>query len=170
MTWTDTQIVDPSRPARRIGTNDAWTAVRRSRGPLADELFVHCRPADGVRNAGGQAEALYEALLDTLASEGVGADTLVTETVFFRAIDDDAEAVRVGRARALGFAGLQACRPATTFIQQPPLDAGSRIELMATALIPRYTGSSSYEVTSRGSACPTHASTSGASPSSRWRT
>ena len=119
---------------------------------------MHCRPGDGLQgaSAGRQAKALYEAMLDELAAAGMGADALVTETVFFRAIEDDAEPVRIGRARAFGFAGMQVSRPATTFIQQPPLDPGARIELMATALAPRDTGVSSYEV-SHASACQCNA-------------
>ena len=56
------------------------TDVRRVSGLVADELFVLCRPA-GIGDAARQAEAVYRALGDALAAEGLGIEALVAETV-----------------------------------------------------------------------------------------
>jgi enamine deaminase RidA (YjgF/YER057c/UK114 family) len=150
---SEAHVVDQPRPARRTEPQQARTAVRRFRGPIADELVVHCRPPEGLRDAGRQAEALYEALFDTLASEGADPAAVVSETVFFRAIEDDAERIHGARARVLGGAALHAGLPATTCIQQPPLESGAPFELSATALVPRFRGSSSTSDVIRTSAC-----------------
>ena len=114
---------------------------------------MQCRPGEGIADPGRQAEALYETLLDTLDSEGTGPDAIVSETVFFRGIAEDFEPARQARSRVLGRAGLQAYRPATTFIGQPPLDHDARLELSAVALVPRFPGWSSAHDVIRTSAC-----------------
>jgi enamine deaminase RidA (YjgF/YER057c/UK114 family) len=121
---------------------------------MADELFVQCQAGGGISDAAAQAEALYEALLDALASEGAGPEAIVSETVFFRRIREHFEVARCARSRVLGAAGLEASPAATTFIGQPPLDHGAQLELAAVALVPRFGGSSSAHEASRTSACP----------------
>jgi enamine deaminase RidA (YjgF/YER057c/UK114 family) len=145
--------VHPSQPERRIRTSEASTVVRRFSGPAADELFLLCRPGDRVAAAARQAETVYEAMLDALAVEGVGPEVVVSETVFFRRIRDDFEVVRSARSRVLGGAGLDAYRPATTFVGQPPLGEGAHLELAATAVLPRPRGSSSAHDVIRTLAC-----------------
>jgi enamine deaminase RidA (YjgF/YER057c/UK114 family) len=113
-------------------------------------MFVHCRLGDVALDASGQAEALYEALLDALHLEGADADAIVTETVFLRR-REDAEVARLARSRVLG---SSACAPATTFIGQPPLDAAAHLELSAVALVPRLCRSASAHEVSRIVACP----------------
>jgi enamine deaminase RidA (YjgF/YER057c/UK114 family) len=121
---------------------------------MADELFVQCRPDGGISDAAAQARALYEALLDALASEGAGPEAIVSETVFFRRIREHFAAARCARSRVLGAAGLEASPAPTTFIGQPPLDHGAHLELAAVALVPRPGASSSAHEVSRPSACP----------------
>ncbi len=124
---------------------------------MADELFVLCRPGGGVADAARQAETVYEAMLEVLASEGVDPASMVSETVFFRRIRADFEAVRSARSRVLGGVGLQGCGPATTFIGQPPLSKDAQLELSAVAVLPRSPGSSSAHDVIRAVACPCEA-------------
>jgi enamine deaminase RidA (YjgF/YER057c/UK114 family) len=149
------------KPERRVRTSAAATAVRRFRGPMADELFVLCRPGAGVSDAVRQAEAIYEAMLGALATEGVGPEAIVTETVFFRSIREDFEVARSARARVLRGAGFEACRPAITCIGQPPLADGARLELAAVAALPRFPGSTSAHDVSRTTACSCEACSPG---------
>jgi enamine deaminase RidA (YjgF/YER057c/UK114 family) len=51
-----------------------------------------------VVDATRQAETVYEGLLEALASEGVGPEAVVTETVFLRRIRQDFEAARSARS------------------------------------------------------------------------
>ena len=120
--------------------------MRRFSGPLADELFVQCRPPAGISDVARQATALYEALLHTLASEGVGPEAIVSETVFIRRIREHFMLVRSARSRVLGTAA------ATTFIGQPPLADGAELELSAVAVVPRSCVSSSAHATPGGRA------------------
>src|SRR5262249_13974334 len=145
--------VHRDRSGRRARARSAAITVRRFSGAIADELFVQCRAAEGIPNAARQAEALYEALLDTLASEGASPEAIVNETVFLRRIREDCEVVRRARWRVLAGAGFQACPAATTFIGQPPLDGDARLELSAVAMVPRAGGLSTEHVVSRTSAC-----------------
>jgi enamine deaminase RidA (YjgF/YER057c/UK114 family) len=119
---------------------------------VAEELFVLCRPGVGVADLARQAEAVYEAMLDALAVERFGRDTVVSETVFLRRIREDFETARCARSRVLGGAGRGARGPAATFIGQPPLSDDAYLELSAVAVRPRPGRSSSHDV-SRTLAC-----------------
>ena len=77
---------------------------------MADELFMHCRPGEGILDAARQAEALYEALFAALAREGAGPEAIVSETVFLRRIREHCEVARRARYRVIGAAGLEAGR------------------------------------------------------------
>jgi enamine deaminase RidA (YjgF/YER057c/UK114 family) len=154
--------VHRDRAGHRAPARSASIAVRRVSGPLADELFVQCRPGEGIRDAARQAEALYEALLDTLTAEGAGPEAIVSETVFLRGIRADCEVVRRARWRVLAASGFRACPAATTFIGQAPLDCAARLELSAVAMVPRTGGSSTDHVVSRTSVCSCSACTPGA--------
>ena len=135
------------QPERRVQTSKASTAVRRFSGPTADELFLLCRPGDGVVEPARQAEMVYEVLLDVLASEGAGPEALVTETVFLRRVREDFSVARAARSRMLGDTALRGCCPATTVIGQPPLASDAHLELAAVAVVPRHRSSSAvYEV------------------------
>src|SRR5262245_32723671 len=152
--------VHPGRSDRRLQAGSASIALRRFSGPMADELFIQCRPGEGISDAARQAEALYEALLATLASEGAGPETIVSETVFFRRIREHCEVARRARARVVGAAGLGPV--ATTFIGQPPLDRRAQLELSAVAVIPRSGGSNSAHEARRTSTCSCEACAPGA--------
>lgn len=134
---------------RRVQTSDALVAVRRVRGPTADELFLLCRPGGGGADAARQLENAYGGLLDALAAEGTGPEAVVSETVFFRDVREHLDAARAARARVLGRAGP----PATTCIGQAPVDADALLELAAVAVVPRSRGSSSSHDITRPAAC-----------------
>src|SRR5262249_56633819 len=91
----------------------------------------------GISDVARQATALYEGLLHALASEGVGPEAIVSETVFMRRIREHFMLVRSARSRVLGTAA------ATTFIGQAPLADGAELELSAVAIVPRSGASSS---------------------------
>ena len=91
--------------------------------------------ADARGDTGAQAGALYEALRDVLAREGLRVDTLATETLFLHPQRHDLAAARGARARVLGGAS-GAGGPATTAVGQPPLAEGARMELAAYAFAP----------------------------------
>src|SRR5262245_44141315 len=154
--------VHPGRSDRRLQAGSASIALRRFSGPMADELFIQCRPGEGISDAARQAEALYEALLATLASEGAGPKAIVSETVFFRRIREHCEVARRARARVIGAARLEAGPVATTFIGQPPLDRRAQLELAAVAVIPRSGGSNSAHEARRTSTCSCEACAPGA--------
>src|SRR5262249_8537494 len=86
---------------RRVPTTPT-TTVRRFGGPRADQLFVLCRPSAGTTDPSRQAESVYEALRDALASEHVEPETVVTETVFCRRVRDHVTSARSARSRVLG--------------------------------------------------------------------
>jgi enamine deaminase RidA (YjgF/YER057c/UK114 family) len=119
---------------------------------------VLCRPGDGmVADGVRQAEALYEALLEALAAEGLGPDAIVREAVFFRRIREDVEAARAARSRAVRRAGFDGCPPATTVIGQPPLAGDALLELSAAAVLPRPGIPSSVRDVTGAAACPCEA-------------
>src|SRR5690242_20501979 len=121
---------------RRVETRRGAAVVRRSGSATVDHVFVLCRPRGGMLDGARQAETLYEALLEALASEGVGPEAIVREAVFLRRIREDLEAVRSARSRVFRGSGFRAS-PATTFIGQPPLATDARLELSAAAVVPR---------------------------------
>lgn len=140
------------QPERRLDTRTALTSVRRAGGPVADELFVVCRPAPEVVGVARQAEAVYEAVFAGLAAEGVGPEAVVAETVFLRDVRDHREAA-AARARVLGETVPLLHRPATTFIGQPPLAAYAALELSVVAAAPRTAVPSSVREVVRDAAC-----------------
>lgn len=136
-----------TRPDRRLRADDP-TLLRRFRGPLADELYVVCRPSEIASGVASQTESAYHGLLDLLSSKGVGLDSLVTETVFLRQIEDDFRVVRDVRSRVVGRTSLSSPGPVTIFVGQPPLDGDPRVMLAAVAVAPRRSQSpSTFEVT-----------------------
>jgi enamine deaminase RidA (YjgF/YER057c/UK114 family) len=127
-----------SLPPRTIKTNASSTFLRRFTGPEAHELSALCQPACATVDVARQAEAVYRAILRLLDAEGTSFEALATETVFLRDIREDLAVVLDTRARVLGEAGLEPCRPLTTLIEQPPLDGGGRLGVSLLALIPRH--------------------------------
>jgi enamine deaminase RidA (YjgF/YER057c/UK114 family) len=152
----------PRRLDREIQTSHASTTVRRLSGQTADELYLLCRPLEPAARAARQSEAVYRALLEVLASEGVGAEAVVSETLFFGRIGEDFDAVLDGRRTALSSSGCPAYRAATTYIGQPPLAEQARLELSAVALVPHRWESWSASEVGRSVACSCPACESGA--------
>ena len=125
--------------------------VRRFSGPAADEIHVRCRPAGCLRDdISRQAESVYQALASLLSSQGESLAPVIHEVVFFRNIRRDFEQFRNARQRLFGTAGgVRPLLPATTFIEQPPLDTPSDFVLNAIAVIPRE-GSMKHGIASPG--------------------
>ncbi len=110
--------------------------LRRVAGPEATELFLHGRPARLAGDADHQAEAVYRAIGGVLDAEGGAFESVVSETLFLRSVHADLGAVRAARGRALGMPGGPTHRPATTEIEQPPLDAQAHVEVSLQAILP----------------------------------
>ena len=144
----------PYPSERRIRTSSPLTTMRRFRGPIADELFVHCQPTDESVDPAEQAAAAYEALLGVLDAEGVAPECLVSETVFLRRMREDLSAIGAARSRVLAGAGLRDGGPATTFIEQPPLCAAAHLEVAAIAVVPRAPAAWSVREVRRATTCP----------------
>lgn len=149
------------QPDRQIQTSNSVITLRRFSGPMADELFVLSRPGDGEADAARQAETVYQAMLEALTAEGVSPEAIVSETVFFRRIRADFEVARSARSRVLGDAALQGYRPATTFIEQPPLTKDAHLELSAVAVLPHPRTASSAQDVIRPTACSCEACSPG---------
>jgi hypothetical protein len=124
------------RAAETIEVHGCPIVLRRFEGPAARELFFHCRPPAGIADAGRQADAIYRAILDVLAAVGAGFDAVVSETVFLRDLQQNIEPVRAARRRVLAETGEASHRPATTEIEQPPLDERARLEVSVQAMLP----------------------------------
>lgn len=124
-----------------ISPNDSACTVRRFTGSEADELFILCRPDTAA--AGGvaaQTESVYRMLHDALRAQGGDVRHVVHETIFFRNIRldlDDFQQARNGMLRELSG---HASRPASTCIEQPPLNEREQLEVSAFAVIPRRGG------------------------------
>ena len=127
----------PHLCGRQIQTTHGSTSVRRFSGPTADELLLLCRPADGGASAACQAEAVYETLLEALASEGVGPAAVVADTLFLRRVVEDTQSILDARRRVLERTHKQSYRPVTTLIGQPPLCGDGHLEVAAVAVVPR---------------------------------
>ncbi|MDJ0851753.1 MAG: RidA family protein [Myxococcota bacterium] len=123
--------------AETIETHGCGVALRRVEGPEALELFFLCQPASEAGDAGRQAEAAYRAILDVLEAEGGGFGSVVSETLFLRSLRAELEPVRAARARALAGRDGSSHRPATTEIEQPPLNEQARLEVSVQAVLPK---------------------------------
>ncbi len=119
-----------------IETHGCSIVLRRVDGPGATELFLHCQPTTGVPDAGQQAEAIYRAIHGVLESQGGSFESVVTETVFLRNLRTNIEPVREARQRVLADGGETAHRPATTEIEQPPLNERACLEVSVQAVLP----------------------------------
>ncbi len=127
----------PSHPvAETIETHGCSVVLRRVDGPEARELFLHCQPPFGTTEAGLQAEAIYRAIQHVLESEGAGFASVASEMVFLRNLSSNVEPVRAARQRALAAHAATAHSPATTEIEQSPLNELACLEVMVQAVIP----------------------------------
>jgi enamine deaminase RidA (YjgF/YER057c/UK114 family) len=105
-------------------------------GPEARELFFLCQPPVEAVDAGPQAEAIYRAVLAVLEAEGGSFASVVGETLFLRSLRADLDSVRSARRGVLAVCQEASHRPATTEIEQPPLNEGARLEVSVQAALP----------------------------------
>ena len=68
---------------------------------MADELYFLCRPECGTTDVAAQAEAVYRAMLELLASEGASVATVVSETLFVSDNRRDLEVILDTRRQVL---------------------------------------------------------------------
>jgi enamine deaminase RidA (YjgF/YER057c/UK114 family) len=122
--------------AETIEAQGCPIVLRRVDGPVARELFFLCEPPAGEAGAGPQAEAIHRAILSVLEGEGGSFASVVSETLFVRSLRADLAPIRAARARVLAKGGGPPHRPATTEIEQPPLDAHARLQVAVQALLP----------------------------------
>jgi enamine deaminase RidA (YjgF/YER057c/UK114 family) len=120
--------------AETIESHGCSVVLRRVAGPHARELFLACAPRDEATDAGGQAEAIYRAILGVLEREGSGFASVVRETLFLRDLEHDLGTIRAARRRVLDECDTTH-RPATTEIEQPPLDERARLEVSVHAIV-----------------------------------
>ena len=123
------------RTVETVETGGCSIDVCRIDGPQSRELFFHCRPPAAIADAGRQAEALYRAILTMTEGVGGGLCSVVAETLFLRDLRSDVESVRAARRRVLA-AGAATRESAATVIEQPPLNADARVEVLAQAVMP----------------------------------
>jgi enamine deaminase RidA (YjgF/YER057c/UK114 family) len=128
--------VSPHPPVETIEAHGCSIVLRRVEGPQARELFFHCQPPADPADAGAQAEAIYRAIAGVLEAEGGGFGSVVSETVFLRHLRADLARVRSARHRVLAACSGPSHRPATTEIEQPPLNERARLEVSVQAVLP----------------------------------
>ncbi len=128
--------MSPHLPVETIETHSCSSVLRRVEGPFACELFFSCQPHGEAVDAGQQAEAVYRAILGVLAAAGGGFASVVSETLFLRSLQEDLEPVRVARGRVLAECEAPSHRPATTEIEQPPLNERASLEVSIQAVVP----------------------------------
>jgi enamine deaminase RidA (YjgF/YER057c/UK114 family) len=122
--------------AETIQINGCRIVLRRVGGPEARELFFVCQPPADTADAGQQADAIYRAILGTLEAEGGSFASVVCETLFLRSLRAELEPVRAARRRMLAACGAPPDRPATTEIEQPPLNERACLEVSVQAVLP----------------------------------
>ena len=122
--------------AEAIESHGCSIVLRRVEGPRARELYFHCQPPAETAEAGRQAEAIYRAILGVLEVEGGRFGSVVSETVFLRNLRANIESVREARQRVLAALGRADHRPATTEIEQPPLNERAWLEVSVQAVLP----------------------------------
>lgn len=128
--------MSPHSALATFNAKGCTVSLRRFRGPLAHEIFLHCVPAASAEDIESQSEVIYLALLEVLEREGADYQSVVTETLFLSDIRSELAPARNARRSAIGSAGMDAHRPAVTEIEQPPLHDGVRVELFVQALLP----------------------------------
>jgi enamine deaminase RidA (YjgF/YER057c/UK114 family) len=131
------RIEGPSLPvAETIEAHGCSIVLRRVDGPEARELYLHCQPAVDTAEPRQQADAIYRAILHVLESQGGSFGSVVAETVFLRNVRASVESVREVRHRLLVAHGTTTHRPATTEVEQPPLDERACLEVSVQAVLP----------------------------------
>jgi enamine deaminase RidA (YjgF/YER057c/UK114 family) len=128
--------VPPHLPAETIQAHGCTVVLRRVEGPEARELFFLCQPPAESADAAQQAEAIYRAIVGVLEAEGGSFASVVCERLFLRSVRVDLEPVRAARQRVLAGCEASSHRPATTEIEQPPLNARACLEVSVQAIVP----------------------------------
>lgn len=123
-------------PAETLESHGCRVVLRRLDGPEAREIFLLCQPPAARAGAEQQAEAIFRAILDVLESEGGSPASIVCETRFLRDLRANLEPVRAARSRVFGASEGARHRPATTEIEQPPLDDRSHLEVAVQVVLP----------------------------------
>jgi enamine deaminase RidA (YjgF/YER057c/UK114 family) len=113
---------------------------RRFAGVEAEEIYIQCRP--DPRQSGDiarQTASIYDACGSLLKGERGSLEHVVHQVVFFRNIRRDREPFQKAFLEIYRTAaGTKAPLPATTFIEQPPLDTDADLALSATAVLPHF--------------------------------
>lgn len=130
-------------------------AVCRFGGPLATEVFAVCRPvsseAEGIFP---QTQEVYGSMESILQSAGGSWEHVQQEWVHFRRIREAMPRfLQARRARVAGRVGRAAFAPASTFIEQPPLDRRLSLELAFHAVIPAAPGAQALSPAAADSSC-----------------
>ena len=118
------------------GANLVW---RRFSGPAAVEIFAVARPGPGApADISLQTAALYRQLESLLRAENGSLESIVQETAHFRDVRKDCGPFQDARLKAFGTpAGMPPKLPASTVIEQPPLDPQAGLVISTVAVIPR---------------------------------
>lgn len=129
----------PVTAGRRVErrTSRTLTVLRRFEGRETSDVHLLVRPVEAAEGGGvlEQTTVVYAELARTLAGEGISPERVVAEKVLFRDIRRDHLAFRAARERFLKRLGRDGSyRPASVFIEQPPLEPGAGIELLAHAV------------------------------------
>ncbi len=137
--------MSPLPLAETIELHGCRVVLRRVNGPEAREIFFACEPPAAIPDAGEQAAAIYRAVLGVLESEGGSFASVVSETLFLRSLRTNLAPIRAARERVLAAqrASLHRStarppadhRPATTEIEQPPLNAPACLEVSVQAVL-----------------------------------
>jgi enamine deaminase RidA (YjgF/YER057c/UK114 family) len=113
---------------------------RRFAGVEAEEIHIQCRP--DPRHSGDiarQTASIYDACGSLLQSERGSLEHVVHQVVFFRNIQRDLKPFQKAFLEIYRTAaGTNAPLPATTLIEQPPLDTDADLALSATAVLPHF--------------------------------
>jgi enamine deaminase RidA (YjgF/YER057c/UK114 family) len=128
--------VSPDSIAETIAAHGCTVVLRSVQGPEAREIFFSCQPPVEAVAAGGQAEAIYKAILSVLEARGGSFASVVSETIFLRNLRENLEQVRGARRRVLEECEGTTCRPATTEIEQAPLNERACLEVAIQAVLP----------------------------------
>jgi enamine deaminase RidA (YjgF/YER057c/UK114 family) len=78
----------------------------------------------------------YRAILAVLEADGGSFESVVCETLFLRSLRADVDPVRAARDRVLAGCEATSHRPATTVIEQPPLNERACLEVSVQAIVP----------------------------------
>ena len=121
---------------RRSSRTAARSFSVGSKVPRPGNSYFHCQPPAETAEPRRQAEAIYRAILRVLEAEGGSFASVVAETVFLRNLRANVESVREARHRVLAAHGAATHRPATTEIEQPPLNERAWLEVSVQAVLP----------------------------------